>query len=125
VTEIDVKKARFVCMLDELTPGTMLRFDLGDTPLVVCRSKVTGEVLAIDARCPHQGALLCFGELTGIQAASGSNMYMREGEIILCPVHRWRIDVRTGEALDIWPLHRTPTYPVSVEHGKIYVSGRS
>ena len=117
--EADVKNAHFVCMLDELVPGTMLRYDLGDTPLVVCRSEDTGEVFALDARCPHQGALLCLGKLTGIQM--GTNILVRRGEIIQCPVHRWDFDVRTGYSMRVWPQHRTQTYPVRVDDGKIYV----
>jgi nitrite reductase/ring-hydroxylating ferredoxin subunit len=116
--------AHFVCALDELAPGTMRRFDLGETPLVVCRSEDTGEVFAIDARCPHQGALLCYGELTGRKASAGASTQaqIRRGEIIRCPLHLWEFDVRTGSSLHIWPAVRTPTYGVRVEDGGIYVS---
>jgi nitrite reductase/ring-hydroxylating ferredoxin subunit len=119
-----VRSGRFVCMLDELTPGTMVRFDLGDTPLVVCRSEGSGTVYALDARCPHQGALLCLGTLTGIKMTTGSGreVTVRQGEIIRCPVHRWNFDVRTGYSIGIWPQHQAQTYPVRVENGKIFVS---
>lgn len=127
VTESDVKDAQFVCMLDELAPGTMLRFDLRETPLVVCRSEATGEVFAIGARCPHRGALLCYGKLTGMQINAGSNRhtYVRAGEIIRCPLHLWDFDVRTGQSLRVWPPYQAPTYPVQIKDGKIYVSPHS
>ena|SRR5438132_13763814 len=120
--QVDVERLHFVCSLDELEPGTMRRFDLGATPLVVCRSEQTGEVFALDARCPHQGALLCFGELTGLKVRSGgTNSYVRGGEFIVCPLHRWEFDVRTGYSQRVYPRYHTPTYPVHVEDGKIYV----
>jgi len=115
-----VTPLHFVCDLDELEPGTMRRYDLGETPLVVCRSAQSGEVLAMDARCPHQGALLCFGQLTGMQLAAGT--VIRFGEIVTCPVHRWDFDVRTGLSVGLWPPLRGDMYPVRVEDGKIYVS---
>jgi 3-phenylpropionate/trans-cinnamate dioxygenase ferredoxin subunit len=111
-------------MLDELAPGTMLRFDLDDTPLVVCRSEDSGEVYAIDARCPHQGALLCKGTLTGLKlrSSASSEILIRRGEIIQCPVHRWDFDVCTGYSIGVWPRHRAQPYPVKIAEGKIYVT---
>ena len=117
------ERLRYVCPLEELAPGTMRRFDFDDVPLVVCRSERSGEVFALDARCPHQGALLCFGRLTGIKPTAGQKddrFYLR-GEIIECPLHLWEFDVRTGYSLHLWPRYRTPTYPVSIEDGNIFV----
>src|SRR5262249_55150383 len=43
---------------------------------------VGGEFCAIDNACPHQGGPLGEGEL--------------EGEVVECPWHAWRYNVRTG-----------------------------
>ena len=117
----------YVCDLEELEPGAMRRFDLDGIPLAVCRSAVTGEVFAIDARCPHQGALLCKGVLTGIKLGGGrrgEDIYLRRGEIVECPAHRWGFDVRTGHSIGIWPPMRTPTFAVRIEDGGVYVGRR-
>lgn len=120
---VDLQHSHFVCTLAELAPGTMRRFDLGETVLVVCRSEQTGEVFALDARCPHQGALLCYGELTGVKMSdSNTAVYVRRGEILKCPLHLWEFDVRSGCSFHIWPPLRAPTYPVRIEDGKIYVN---
>jgi nitrite reductase/ring-hydroxylating ferredoxin subunit len=112
----------FVCLLDELAPGTMTRVDIGAVPIVVCRSEATGEVFAMDARCPHQGALLCFGVLTGMKVmAGGTSTLVRRGEILRCPLHHWDFDVRTGVPINAKPSYRATTYPVRVEDGRIYV----
>jgi 3-phenylpropionate/trans-cinnamate dioxygenase ferredoxin subunit len=100
----------------------MRRFDYDATPLVVCRSEDTGEVFAMEARCPHQGALLCRGTLTGIRVGTGTTeAYTRRGEIIRCPAHDWDFDVRTGESMGLWPPLRARTCAVRVEDDRIYV----
>src|SRR5579863_2188000 len=108
----------YVCTLDELAPGTMRRFDIGQEILVVIRSDA-GETFALDARCPHQGALLCKGKLRGFAVADG--VYVRRGEVVRCPLHVWDFDARTGQALNVWPPLRTAIYPVEIEGGRVYV----
>jgi 3-phenylpropionate/trans-cinnamate dioxygenase ferredoxin subunit len=101
----------------------MRRFDIGDDILVVCRSEQTGEVFALDARCPHEGALLCKGELGGLAAPVGAGKELiRRGEILLCPLHQWQFDVRTGSSIHVWPAVHADTFPTRVEDGAIYVS---
>jgi nitrite reductase/ring-hydroxylating ferredoxin subunit len=112
----------FVCTLDELEPGGLRRFDLGQVVLAICRSEQSGEVFALDAKCPHQGALLCYGNLTGLKMQAGSETVYRRGEILQCPLHLWEFDVRTGVSRNLYPPLRTPTYPVRIEDDGIYVS---
>ncbi|OWA35671.1 nitrite reductase (NAD(P)H) small subunit [Saccharibacillus sp. O16] len=45
-----------------------------------------GEILAVENRCPHKGGLLSEGMVCG--------------PVVHCPLHDWRIDLRSGEALD-------------------------
>lgn len=44
---------------------------------------VNGEILAIDAICPHQGGPLVDGSL--------------EGTMVTCPWHGWQFDIKTGK----------------------------
>ena len=71
---------------------------------------------------PTPAALLCCGKLTGVKLDSTSDVYIRRGEILQCPVHTWEFGVRTGCSLHLWPPLRTDTYPVRIEDGRIYVS---
>ncbi|MDO3411628.1 nitrite reductase small subunit NirD [Saccharibacillus sp. CPCC 101409] len=45
-----------------------------------------GEILAVENRCPHKGGVLSEGMVCG--------------PVVHCPLHDWRIDLRSGEALD-------------------------
>lgn len=61
---------------DELKPGTLLRRDLCDEPLVVFKTE-SGQVSALHAYCPHQGADFSVGGAV-------------VGESIQCPYHGFR-----------------------------------
>ena len=66
----------------------------------------SGEILAIENHCPHRGGPLAHGILCG--------------EAVICPLHGWRIDLRSGEVLD--EKDRVEVYPVRIERGEIRVS---
>lgn len=66
-------------------------------------------VFALRNRCPHKGGPLSEGIVFGHRVA--------------CPLHNWRIDLESGEA--VAPDQGcTRTYPVRVEDGVIYLSLR-
>jgi apoptosis-inducing factor 3 len=68
---------------DDLPDGAMLRGQLGKDELVLIRRGET--VFAIGAQCTHYHANLDEGLL--------------DGEMVRCPLHHARFDIRTGEAL--------------------------
>merc|ERR1712054_512439 len=54
-----------------------------------------GRVFAVDARCPHQGARLCEGEIGDIEdLVEGQRFYVR------CKVHKFQFDLVTGAVID-------------------------
>lgn len=57
-----------------------------DPALSIALFRVDGEVFAIDNRCPHAGGSLAHGAI--------------EGGIVVCPLHGFRVDVRTGHSPD-------------------------
>lgn len=65
----------------------------------------SGEVRAVDNVCPHQKGPLAHGILTG--------------EIVTCPLHGWKIDLKTGEA--IGENGRVATYLICIENGDIWI----
>lgn len=77
-----------------------------DGEIAVFRSS-SDEVFAVLNRCPHKGGPLSEGIL------SGHN--------VTCPLHNWRIQLETGEAIapDVGCV---PVYPVKVENGLIYLN---
>jgi nitrite reductase/ring-hydroxylating ferredoxin subunit len=78
---------------------------------------VRGRFYALKNVCPHQGAQICLGEVTGTTVAHWpedgppSLEWVREGEILTCPWHRWEIELATGKS--VFPSkYRIRTYDV-------------
>ena len=92
------------CRVRDLPPGEAHRID-GDVPIAVFN--VDGELLAVDDTCTHQDASLAAGWLDGC--------------LVECPLHASRFDLRTGRPDSPPAKTALRTYPVSVEHGVIYV----
>ncbi|MCB9754807.1 MAG: Rieske 2Fe-2S domain-containing protein [Myxococcales bacterium] len=70
--------------------------------------KVEGRLYAIQNRCPHQDASLAEGELDGLE--------------ILCPLHSWSFDLRSGERLDAPTGHRVEVFAVERDGADLVVS---
>lgn len=68
---------------------------------------VDGTFYAIDDVCTHDEASLAAGA--------------RSGEIVTCPKHGSRFNVRTGRVLSLPAVVPVNTYPVKVEDGQVYV----
>jgi nitrite reductase/ring-hydroxylating ferredoxin subunit len=82
----------------DIPVGGKKLFTIGGRPIAVFNVK--GEYFAILNRCPHQGASLCDGALTGLVTSDrpGECSLSRPGEIVRCPWHGWDFDLRTGES---------------------------
>jgi 3-phenylpropionate/trans-cinnamate dioxygenase ferredoxin subunit len=81
-------------------------------------------VFALRSSCPHQGAPLCLGTVTGTTLPSkpGEYIWGMEGQVLRCPWHGWEFDMQTGVGLyDPYRHERVATYAVRVEDGDIVV----
>ena len=110
-----------VCPVDELLPGTCRIVSAGGRRLGVFNVK--GSYYALLDRCPHGGAPLCRGRITGLTTAEkpGTELErVREGEILRCPWHGWEFEIRTGETVTE-PRLRVKTFAARVEAGRIVV----
>jgi 3-phenylpropionate/trans-cinnamate dioxygenase ferredoxin subunit len=98
---------RFVAIAraGELREGTMKRFDLGGRRILL--ANVAGRLYAVDDTCTHEEASLSTGVLTG--------------ELVKCPLHNSRFNVRTGEALEEPAEENLRTYSVREEGGRVLV----
>lgn len=94
-----------VASVAELPPGKMKCVKAGARCLLI--ANVGGEFLAADDRCTHEEASLSAGAL--------------HGELVKCPLHGSRFDLRTGQALEEPATEPLRTYPVRITDGEIYV----
>ncbi len=83
----------------QFAPDRVRVVKVGDRTLAVGRAR--GAFFAVDDACPHAGASLGYGRI-------------RNG-CLVCPLHFWEFDVKTGECLRFGSP--VATYPVRVENG--------
>ena len=89
---------------NNVTPGSSVAVKLEGNFIGI--HNVDGEYYAIDNICPHVGGVLHAGK--------------QEGGVIVCPIHEWKFDVKTGKC--IWPGEcELATYPLKVRGGDILV----
>jgi len=108
--------------VSSLADGTPRRLRAGKREIAVIPWH--DEVFAIGNRCPHQGAPLCHGRVSGlVQATRPGSLTLEVNPhrpVVACPWHHWEFDLRTGRA--IWDHRlRVRTYPVTVSDGRILV----
>jgi nitrite reductase/ring-hydroxylating ferredoxin subunit len=96
----------FVAVLDddEIPDRDVVRVEVDGVPVVVARC-AGGEICGIAATCSHLGGPLDEGE--------------REGDTIICPWHRSRFDLRTGEVLAAPAVYAQPRYEARLRDGRI------
>lgn len=89
--------------VDDVPVGRALRVKVDDKHIALF--KIEGTIYAINAVCPHAGAFLDMGYL--------------EDFSIICPLHGWDFDVRTG----VSPSYgvKTTCYELEVKDGIVYL----
>ena len=88
-----------------IAPGRMRRVSVAGRRIMLCN--VEGRYYATDDTCTHEDASLSTGSL--------------RGELVKCPLHGSRFNVRTGEVQDDPATENLRTYAVRVENGAILV----
>ena len=112
-----------VARASEIPPGARKLVRLNGRGVVVFNVK--GEFFALSDQCPHKGASLSGGKMTGLVESDGPGdyTYTRVGEIVRCPWHGWEFDVRTGRSYCDPRRMRLMQFNVSVEPGAKVVEG--
>jgi nitrite reductase/ring-hydroxylating ferredoxin subunit len=89
----------------EVPAGRPLPVRVSDTlTLAVC--ELDGEYHAFDQKCPHRAAALAQGEIVG--------------ELIVCPVHHFKFNLKTGRCL--MPRHlKLRSFPVAREGDRLSI----
>jgi nitrite reductase/ring-hydroxylating ferredoxin subunit len=108
------KRRVVVAHVDELAPGDVKIVPEGKFGVGVFN--VGGEYFALTNYCPHRGAPLCRGKVTGMTEATGPYecAWVREGEILRCPWHGWEFAIKSGTTVTE-PKRQVKMYPVIVE----------
>lgn len=89
----------------ELVPGRLKLADVRGTRVAI--ANVDGSFYAFSDECTHDGGPLSDGDL--------------DGEVVTCPWHFSRFNVRTGEIVESPAEEVVETYEVKVEDGAVYV----
>jgi nitrite reductase (NADH) small subunit len=84
--------------VSRIPPGEGRVYSVDGENIAVFRTR-SGEVYAVQAACPHRGGPLADG-LVG-------------GTTLICPLHAWKFDLATGQAL--FGECGIKTYPVRVD----------
>ena len=95
-----------VAALRDVAPGKMKRVMVQERRVLL--ANVGGKIYAADEMCTHEEASLCLGSL--------------KGELLKCPLHGSRFDLRTGAVLDEPADVPLKIYPVKVDGQDIYVN---
>lgn len=95
-----------IAKLDDI-PRLGARVVRTDTMDIAVFRTATDQVFALKDSCPHKGGPLSQGIVHGAS--------------VTCPLHNWKIDLASGEALgaDEGCTHK---YPVKVENGVVYLA---
>jgi nitrite reductase/ring-hydroxylating ferredoxin subunit len=97
----------------EVAAGPVEALPAGAVRLVVAAGRrvavgtAGGELFALDDTCLHRGGSLACGHL--------------DGTVLVCPLHFWRYDVRSGQRLG-QPGLGVARYPVKVVDGEVRVA---
>ncbi len=79
------------------------------------------EFFAISDKCPHMGASICAGSLSGTLMASGPHEYVygMDDRVVRCPWHGWEFDLETGRSLLEPRRSGLRTYRVTEDDGVV------
>jgi 3-phenylpropionate/trans-cinnamate dioxygenase ferredoxin subunit len=95
--------------------------DIGGRTITVI--SVGDEFFAVYDRCPHMGASMSQGTVSGTFVAAGPHelVYGKHDRVIRCPWHGWEFDLETGRSVLEPERIGLKSYPVTVEDGTVIV----
>lgn len=114
-------KAVRVCSADDLELDALAIVEADGHSIGILR--VDGELYGIRNECPHNGAPLCRGGISGTYPPTAVHTFTAgelDGRILACPWHGRQFDVVTGQSLYDPDVHAL-TYEVWEEDGGVFV----
>jgi nitrite reductase/ring-hydroxylating ferredoxin subunit len=89
---------------EKVRPGVSVRVEANGRYYIVCNDQ--GTYYVADLVCPHAG-----GALAGAEVSDGC---------VVCPVHYWPWNLKTGLTDENLPELRLGVYPCEVRDGTVY-----
>jgi nitrite reductase (NADH) small subunit len=115
-------KRYLVCVESDLPEGSHQIVTAGATEVGVYN--VRGQLYALTNVCPHAGAPLCLGRVSGTTSAGlpYAREWVLDGQVLLCPWHGWEFDMATGRPVADYPgVQPVQRWQVSVEDGSVWI----
>lgn len=115
-----------VCKISDVDVGKITPAKIGRSPIIISKLP-SGEIRAVGGRCPHQGADLAHGRITGTTRSEMSNQleFCGYGETLRCPWHGFEFSLIDGLPA-VCDTSRMPLrlrfYDVEVVGGDVVVS---
>lgn len=109
-----------VCKLTELAVGKITSAKIGRSSIVVSKLP-SGEICAVGGRCPHQGANLELGCISGTTRSSTPNEleFCNFGETLRCPWHGFEFSLIDG----LPAVHDSRKMPMRLRIYQVEVNG--
>jgi nitrite reductase/ring-hydroxylating ferredoxin subunit len=87
---------------------------------------VGGRFHALRNVCPHHGAPLCRGPVSGLMLSLGPHQYAYSGDaeehrVVRCPWHGYEFRLDSGRSVTNPDRMRVRTYDVAVEDGEVVI----
>lgn len=84
---------------------------------------IEGHLYAVRNLCPHRGAPVCKGWVTGtmLPSAPGQLEWGMQGRVLRCPWHRWEFDLETGRTLFDVDRRRLIVYPIMIRGADVFL----
>ncbi|MEM1197565.1 MAG: nitrite reductase small subunit NirD [Pseudomonadota bacterium] len=95
-----------ICSASAIEPGMAGTVPVEGSDEIAIFHTIGGEFYALVNKCPHKGGPLSQGIV--------------HGDSVSCPLHNWRISLKSGEALGE-DTGCTPTIPLKVEADRIWL----
>ena len=97
-----------LCTTDELRDGAILcKRVSGIGEIAVARLSDASGYVAFEPRCPHARGPLAEGK--------------RHGDVVICPWHFFRFDLKTGKPPGTTSILELRRYPVTVDENRIFI----
>ena len=79
-------------------------------------------VFAFANRCPHHGAPMCSGRISGTMLPSDPDEFHfgLDGLVVKCPWHAYEFNVQSGEPIGGIMRARLPTFATVVRNNNVY-----
>ncbi|MGH7034618.1 MAG: Rieske (2Fe-2S) protein [Stellaceae bacterium] len=97
-----------LCTTEELRDGAILcKRVAGIGEVAIARLEGGSGYVAFEPRCPHARGPLAEGK--------------RNGDVVICPWHFFRFDLKTGKPPGTTSILELRRYPVKVEENQIFI----